>query len=129
MQLGWPEGVAGEVHRKGSAWLGSSRLLQVFTPFCQYWHCPTLPEEEDEVDEAVLEDEDEDEHTPPTHGIGPGHVVPHPPQFTGSDMRSTQMPLQLVAAFEGHPQTPFWQVRETGQALPQAPQFASSVTR
>ena len=39
-------------------------MLQVFTPFCQYWHCPTLPEEEDEEDEEDDEDgDDEDEGT------------------------------------------------------------------
>jgi hypothetical protein len=96
------------------------------SPGVQYWHCPTLPEEEDE---DVEDDEEllEEEHWPPVHGTDPGHTVPHAPQFTGSDWRSTQMPLHSVAAFDGHPHAPFWQVCGMGQALPHAPQLASSV--
>ncbi len=70
--------------------------------------------------------------------LPPLHTLPQPPQLFGSDVGSTQTPLQLVAPF-GQPmvtvaalwtvaswQTPFAHVPPAGHAVPHAPQFAGS---
>jgi hypothetical protein len=69
----------------------------------------------------------DDEHVPcEQSGVGAEHTVPHTPQLLGSDLTSTQAPLQSV-----HPgwqlHAPFWQVWPTGHTVPQVPQFCSLI--
>jgi hypothetical protein len=54
------------------------------------------------------------------------HVVPHAPQFFGSDPRSTQTPLH-GALPAGHPQTPWRQACEAPHFVPHVPQLFGSL--
>jgi hypothetical protein len=67
------------------------------------------------------------EHWPATHCSLNPHPVPQPPQFEGSLLVSTQVPLQLVRLSGQH--APLVQFHPAGQTRAQAPQLFSSSER
>jgi hypothetical protein len=61
-------------------------------------------------------------HAPKRHCVAPVHVVPHVPQFCGSENTALQTPLQGTWSV-GHWHTPLTQVAPVAHALPHIPQF------
>jgi hypothetical protein len=68
-------------------------------------------------------------HSPPEQPRPAEHVVPHAPQFCGSDASSLQKPPHFLGLTPAQLQTPAWQLSSGAHAVPHALQFSGSDVR